>query len=295
MMIAFLAGTLLATGRAQSGSGADAAYQQSYDKWKTVLIDERKQNWLPLAGLFWLKQGENSFGSDRKNDIVFPKGPAHAGSFTLRGGDVSVQLAAGVTATIEGKPGREAKLLPDISGNPTMVEIGSLNFQVIVRGERIGIRLKDEDNDAVRRWAGPQFFPLDMNYRVTATWVPADGKRTIEVPNVLGDTQAVPVLGTALFKINGQELQLTDVGGDPSQGLFFVFNDPTSKTDTYPGGRFLRTKPVEGGKVEIDFNTAYNPPCAVTPYATCPLAPKENRLSTPIPAGEKYDHAHGHN
>jgi hypothetical protein len=89
-------------------------------------------------------------------------------------------------------------------------------------------------------------------------------------------------------------MSLTDLGGDPGKGLFFVFNDPTSKTGTYPGGRFLQTDPVKDGTVELDFNRAYNPPCAVTPYATCPLAPKENRLQTPIPAGEKYDHKLGH-
>jgi hypothetical protein len=102
------------------------------------------------------------------------------------------------------------------------------------------------------------------------------------------------VAGTVIFKVNGQEVQLTDLGGNPSKGLSFVFNDLTSKTDTYPGGRFLETDPVVNGTVVIDFNRAYNPPCAVTPYATCPLAPKENRLAVAIPAGEKYDRAHGH-
>src|SRR5262249_15357196 len=155
--------------------------------------------------------------------------------FTLHGKDVSLQLAPGVTATIGGKAGSQATLQPDISGNPTMVEIGSLRFHVIVRGTRVGIRLSDEESEALRRYPGPQFFPLDMNYRVTERGVAADGKRTIGVPTVLGDVQELPVLGIVVFKIDGQELELTDLGGDPSKGLFFVFNDPTSKTDTYPG------------------------------------------------------------
>ena len=129
---------------------------------------------------------------------------------------------------------------------------------------------------------------------MTATWLPSDGKQTVDVPNVLGDVSPTPIAGTAVFKINGQELRLTDLGGDAAKGLFFVFSDPTSKTDTYPGGRFLKTGPVTNGTVVLDFNRAYNPPCAVTPYATCPLAPKENRLSVAIPAGEEYDHKHGH-
>ena len=290
LMIGVLIGALLQVGAGQVSGAIDSAYQQSFDEWKTGLSEGLKQEWLPLAGLFWLKEGDNSFGSDRKNAIVFPKGPERAGSFTLRDKDVTLQLAPGITATIDDQPGAQAKLQPDISGHPTEVAIGSLHFHVIVRGQRIGIRLSDQESDAVRRWPGPQFFPLNMNYRVAARWVPAQAKRTVAVPDVLGDVHEQPVAGTVVFKINGEEVQLTDLGGQPAKGLFFVFNDLTSKTDTYPGGRFLRTGGVVDGKVEIDFNRAYNPPCAVTPYATCPLAPKENRLKVAIPVGEKYDH-----
>jgi hypothetical protein len=130
---------------------------------------------------------------------------------------------------------------------------------------------------------------------VTGTWEPSDGKKTIDVPNVLGDVTAAPVAGTVVFKINGQEQRLTALGGDPAKGLSFVFNDQTAKIDTYPGGRFLETDAIANGTVILDFNRAYNPPCAVTPYATCPLAPKENRLTVAIPAGEKFDKAgHSH-
>jgi uncharacterized protein len=273
----------------------DPAYQQAFDKWKGELVEDLKQEWLPLAGLFWLKPGENSFGSDPKNAIVFPKGPAHAGAFTLEGKKVVANFVPGANAIIEGKPATSAELQPDASGNPTMVEMGSLRLHVIVRGQRIGIRLKDVESEAARQYRGPSFFPLDPSYRVTAAWLSSDGKKTVDVPNVLGDVTPTPIAGTAVFKINGQELRLTDLGGDPSKGLFFVFSDPTSKTDTYPGGRFLQTDPVVNGTVVLDFNRAYNPPCAVTPYATCPLAPKENQLSVAIPAGEEYDHKHGHN
>jgi hypothetical protein len=129
---------------------------------------------------------------------------------------------------------------------------------------------------------------------VTAKWVPSDGKKTVDVPNVLGDVEPVTSAGTAVFELNGQKFELTDLGGDPAQGLSFVFNDLTAKTETYPGGRFLDTDAVSNGTVVLDFNEAYSPPCSVTPYATCPLAPKENRLTIAIPAGEKYDHLHGH-
>ncbi len=291
--IPLLAGTSFA-GDNPPASAPDAAYQQSFDKWKTELVDDLKQNWLSLAGLFWLKPGANSFGADSGNAIVFPKGPAHAGVFELQGTDVTVKFSPEAHATIDGKPATTAQLQPDTSGKATVAEMGSLRIKVIVRGQRVGIRLKDVDSEAAKNYHGPMFFPLDLSYRVTATWIPSDGKQTVDVPNVLGDVTPTPVAGTAVFKINGQELRLTDMGGNASKGLFFVFNDLTSKTDTYPGGRFLETDPVANGTVVLDFNRAYSPPCAVTPYATCPLAPKENRLAIAVAAGEKYDRAHGH-
>jgi len=286
---------LIALVAVASGTPAiDPAYQQSFDKWKAEQVDDLKKNWLVLAGLFWLKPGDNTFGSDAASSIVFPKGPAHAGVFTIRGEDVVAKFSPDAHAVIDGKPAADSTLLPDTSGKRTTVEMGSLRFYVIKRGARLGIRLKDLDSEAARNFHDLVFFPLDLNYRVTARWVPSDGKKTVDVPTAIGDVSPTPVAGTVVFKLNGQDFQLTDLGGNPEKGLFFVFNDLTAKTDTYPGGRFLDTAPVVNGSVELDFNRAYNPPCAVTPYATCPLAPKENRLTVAIPVGEKYDHAHGH-
>jgi uncharacterized protein (DUF1684 family) len=280
---------------ASSPTAPDAAYLQTYDKWKAELADDLKKNWLPLAGLYWLKPGTNSFGSAPDNAIVFPKGPAHAGEFDLDGKEVSIKPSPDAHVTAAGKPLAATKIETDASENRTVMEMGSLRFHAIVRGERVGIRLKDLESPAISTFKGLIFFPLDMNYRVTATWEPSDGKKTIDVPNVLGDVTPVPVAGTVVFKINGQEQRLTALGGDPAKGLSFVFNDLTAKTDTYPGGRFLETDAVVNGTVIVDFNRAYNPPCAVTPYATCPLAPKENRLTVGIPAGEKFDKAaHAH-
>jgi uncharacterized protein (DUF1684 family) len=293
LTLSVLAAVALGAGKPDPAS-VDAAYQQSFDKWKSELTEDLKQEWLPLAGLFWLKPGENSFGTDPKNAIVFPKGPVQAGSFTLEGKNVTAKFESSANATIAGKAVTTVELQPDTSGNATVVAIGTLQFHVIVRGEHIGIRVKDEESDAVRRYRGPVFFPLDLSYRVTAAWLPSDGKQTVDVPNVLGDVTPTPIAGTAVFKVNGQELRLTDLGGDATGELFFVFSDPTSKTNTYPGGRFLKAGPVSNGTVIIDFNRAYNPPCSVTPYATCPLAPKENRLTVAIPAGEEYDHKSGH-
>jgi uncharacterized protein len=287
--VGLLSGMVFAAPAAKSAP--DAAYRESWEKWKAGLIKSRKENWLTLAGLYWLKPGHNSFGSDAGNAIVFPKGPAHAGSFELKGNDVTLTLLPGVEASVEGKPVSTVKLEPDTSENTTTVAMGSLRFYAIVRGERIGIRLKDLDSPQAKAYSGPVFYPINLRYRVTAKWLPSDGKKTVDVPTVLGDTEATPIEGTADFVLNGKTMQLTaiDDGGD----LFFVFNDPTKKTDTYPGGRFLKAERPGNGAVVLDFNRAYNPPCAVTPYATCPLAPRENRLAAPILAGEKFAHAHG--
>jgi uncharacterized protein len=157
-------------------SPPDAAYVQAFEKWKAEQAEDLKQNWLPLAGLYWLKPGVNNFGSDPSNAVVFPKGPAHAGEFNLSSKEVRVKMLLAAHATFAGKPFTEGKLDPDISGHPTVVEMGSLQFRVIVRGERIGIRLKDTESPAVHNFVGMQFYPLDLNYRVTANWRAGDGK-----------------------------------------------------------------------------------------------------------------------
>lgn len=270
----------------------DGAYLRSFEKWKAELVDDLKRNWLVLAGLFWLKPGANTFGSASDNAIVLPSGAAHAGSFQLHDADVSVQFQPAAEAKIDGKLVSNAKLESDANGKPTIIEVGSLRIFVISRGSRFGIRVQDLNSAGVRNYAGPVFFPLDMAYRVIGRFVASDGKKTVDVPNVLGDVTPTPIPGEVHFKLNGQELTLAALSGDPKKGLSFVMSDLTSKTDTYPGGRFLDTDPVSDGKVVLDFNRAYNPPCAVTPYATCPLAPKENRLPIAIYAGEKYDRHH---
>ncbi len=273
----------------------DPAYQKSFDRWKADMVQDLKENWLTLAGLFWLKQGDNAFGSDQNNPVALPLGacPPQAGIFILKGKEVTVKFAPGVQAKVDGKRAGEMKLAPDVSGKASVIEMGSLRMHVIQRADRTGIRVKDLNSPAAKEYKGPVFFPLQAKFKITADWLPSDGKKTVAVPNVLGDVTQTPIAGEARFKIDGQELRLEALGVNVNKGLFFVFRDLTSKTDTYPPGRFLDTDPVNDNKVVLDFNEAYNPPCAVTPYATCPLPPKENQLGIAIPAGEKYDHKGG--
>jgi len=274
----------------------DAVYQREIEKFRAEEVKDLRSNWLVLAGLFWLKPGANSFGTASSNAIVLPAGtaPAQAGVFELNGDEVTLKMEPGAAAIIDNQPVMTAKLQPDTASKPTVVALGRLRMHVIRRGERIGVRLKDLQNPPLRNFTSLHFYPIDTAYRITATWVPSDGKRTVDVPNVLGDVTAETVPGEARFTVNGQQLKLTALGGDAAKGLFFVFSDTTSKIDTYPAGRFLEADAVQDGKVVLDFNKAYNPPCAVTPYATCPIAPKENRLAVAIPAGEKFDHSKPH-
>lgn len=265
-----------------------------YEKWKSDLVEDRRQNWLTLAGLFWLKPGQNTFGSDAGNTVVLPKtARPWAGELTLWNDKITMKLSPGVHAAIAGKPVTVPTVLQsDATGHPTVVELGSLRFYVIVRGTRTGIRVKDLESPAVQKYTGPVFYPINPAYRVTAKFIPAVQKRTVAVPNVIGDIEETPVTGEVEFRLEGQELRLTDLGGEPAKGLFLVFSDLTNKTETYHAGRFLDTGPVVHGAVVLDFNRAYNPPCSLTRFATCPLPPKENRLAVAIPAGEKFERLH---
>ena len=294
--MALLAGMASHVSMAQAVPGFDQDYRLQYDKWKADLEQERREQWLTLAGLFWLKPGENPLGSAPGNAVVLPgKGaPAHAGALTLAGKDVAVKFAPGVNALVDGTPATEGKLAADVTGHPTVVQMGSLRFEVIQRGERTGIRLWDLDRAEAKSYRGAIFYPLKLEYRVVASWVPYDKPRMIRVPNVLGDVSETPATGEVRTTVGGQGISLVAVGGDPAKGFFLIFNDPTRKSETYPAGRFLDTGPVKDGQVVLDFNYAYNPPCALTPYATCPLPPVQNQLTVAVPAGEKYDHSHGH-
>ena len=288
-------GSGAAAAAAQKPAVFDDGYRRQYDKWKTDLEQERRESWLTLAGLFWLKPGENPFGSASDNALVFAgEAPARAGVLTLTGRDVKVKFAPGVKAKVSGAASADGTLEPDISGHPTVVEMGRLRLEAIQRGERTGIRLWDMDRAEAKTYRGAIFYPLNPAYRVVATWVPYDKPRMVRVPNVLGDVTEAEAPGEVQATVDGKDVRLVAVSGQPDKGFFLIFSDPTRKTETYPAGRFLETGPVKDGKVVLDFNYAYNPPCALTPYATCPLPPEQNKLQVAVPAGERYDRHQGH-
>ena len=279
-----------------AGVPPDEGHLAEISKWRQQREERLKSEtgWLTLAGLFWLKEGANRFGSDPGSDVALPEGsaPASAGVLEFHDGKTVVTMAPGVVATIDGKSITQTELKPDSAGSPDILAIGRLTMQVIKRGEKYGIRLKDTESKARREFTGLHWYPVEDSYRLTARFVPYDPPRMLLIPTVLGTTEEMPCPGKAVFTINGQELSLEPVIEEPgADELFYIFKDETSGSQTYPAGRFMYSEMPKDGVVVIDFNKAYNPPCAFTPYATCPLPPAQNRLKVKIEAGElNYGH-----
>jgi len=276
---------------------ADPAYRAEIEKWRADREARLKAEggWLSVAGLFWLEEGENRFGSGPGNAIVLPAGaaPAAAGAFELRSKKVTVRVEPGVTVTAGGKPVTTMELRADDPGPPDVLALGRLSLQVIVRGGKYGIRMKDPESAARREFAGLRWFPVREDMRVTGRFVAWSGPHTIAIPNVLGQVNDLPSPGYVEFTLAGKPLRLEPVIEEPGDTeLFFIFRDPTAGRETYPAGRFLYAPMPKEGRIVLDFNKAYSPPCAFTAYATCPLPPPQNRLSVAIEAGEKDPHKH---
>jgi uncharacterized protein (DUF1684 family) len=248
-----------------------------------------EDGWLTLVALLWLKEGDNVAGSGTGATVVFPaKAPARLGVFRRTGEVVSLQPEPGVAVTTRaGQPFKGGVLAGDTKGEPDVLEAGGLRFHVVVRGERVGLRVRDPDAPKRRDFHGIASYPADATWRIVARWDPAPPGTFIPVPNILGTVDQSPSPGTAVFTLNGKEFRLTPVLETGETRLFFVFADETNRTETYGAGRFLYADPPADGHVVLDFNRAYNPPCAFTAYATCPLPPKQNRLPLAISAGEK--------
>jgi hypothetical protein len=271
---------------------ADEAYRAEVRKWRADREARLKADggWLSVAGLFWLKEGDNRFGTDPAGDIVLPAGstPAKAGVFTLKGARVTVSLLRGASGRVGGKAVEGiVALRADTSGVTDVLDMGDLSMNVIERGGRYGVRLKDKNNAARKSFTGLKWFDVDEGYRVEARWVAFPQPKPVNLPNVLGQVETMPSPGYAEFTLAGKPLRLDGVLESPqAEQLFFIIRDQTSGKETYGGGRFLYSDLPKGGKVVLDFNKAYNPPCAFTDFATCPLPPPQNRMSIRVEAGE---------
>jgi uncharacterized protein len=276
---------------------SEASHRADWEAWRAKRLESlrREDGWLTLVGLFWLEEGENTFGSDPSNRIVFPSGkaPTRMGSILLRGGVVSVSVDPRVEVTREGKFITQMRLQTDAGGaQPTVLKHGSLSFYVIERGKRMAVRVKDSQAQARRNFHGIETFPYQERLRIQARFEPYDPPRMIPVPNVLGTRDEEKSPGALVFEWDGKTYRLEPVLEEGETDLFVIFGDATNGSTTYGGGRFLYAKPPDTqGRTVLDFNRSYNPPCVFTPYATCPLPPKQNRLPISIEAGEKnYEH-----
>ena len=269
-----------------------AAEQASVLQWREQRFSSLTSDtgWLTLAGLFWLREGRNSFGSSSGNDLVLntPALANTAGVFELTGRAVRflAQSAGGVT--LAGAPAGDVVLKTDASGDPTILASGTLRFFVIERSGKFAVRVRDLNNRRRREFRGLQYFPISSSWVVTAHFVPYPAGRRIKIINILGMEEEDVSPDAVVFTKDGREWRLDTVQEGPGeQELFIMFADGTSGHETYGAGRFLHVPFASGGKTVVDFNKAYNPPCAFNNFATCPLPPYQNRLQSKITAGEK--------
>jgi uncharacterized protein len=263
-------------------------YEKEIFKWRmekeTSLRSER--GWLALEGLYWLEQGTNPFGVSPKHPVILSQGPKTSGVFTLHKDKVQLITCPESPVSISGMPAAEMMLQPDTSGDPTILSLGDLVLMLIQRGDRFGIRIWNTRRPERLNFPGRSWYPVKPEWRLAASFKPAEGSEMITVPDITGGTQDIPLAGTVNFFMNGIDHNLIALDeGDGS--LFIIFRDLTSQDDTYPAGRFLYTTTGTGGLTVLDFNKAYNPPCAFTEFATCPLPPPQNWLSFRIEAGER--------
>lgn len=265
-------------------------YAKDFEEWKKQRTERLKarDGWLNLAGLYWLEPGENSFGSDSGNTIIFPvTAPGFIGTYTVEDDSIFFTAHPGIEISMGGIHVTEIEVRTDMSEHPTFLETGSFAWYVIERGDRLGIRLRDYDHPAVREFLGNQYYKPDTGWIIDARFEAFEEPVEMMFPTVLGTFEPNGCPGTLRFDVNGTEQLLYPVRA--AEGFFIVFADETSGNDTYGGGRFLYAGlPDRNGIVHLDFNHAYNPPCAFTPFATCPLPPRENFLSVAVTAGEKF-------
>ena len=277
----------------QQAAADGASYEQELEQWKAKRLASLKSEdgWLSLIGLFWLREGENRFGSDPAGEIVLPEGkaPALAGTLRLAGGKVTLEARPGSGIRSGGQEVGTLELKSDEDGAPTMLELGSLSFHVVKRGERLGLRVRDRENPARAEFKGTEYYPADIRWVVSARFEPYEPPLKVPILNVLGMETEEVAPGALAFEVAGREYRLRALREKGNEQLFIIFADRTSGKETYGAGRYLYADPPGAdGRVTLDFNRAYSPPCAFTRYATCPLPPSENRLALRVEAGEKY-------
>ena len=284
-----------ATGHASSS--ADAPYGSEIQAWRTkVEASLRRDNgWLTLAGRYEMKPGANKVGTAPDNDIVLAPGlsPPHLGTLMVSNDKVVLKTAPGVEMFNERSDpiGFDERTLQTDMDKRDWVYLGRLSFHVIKRtdannADRYILRVSDRDSDNRKNFAGRIWYDVKPSMKVDARFVPYKDKK-VDIVNVLGEVSPEPLAGYLEFKLNGKMVRL-DALSEPGEPLFVIFGDKSGEDETYPSGRFLEVAVPKNGKAVVDFNKAYNPPCAFSAYTTCPLPPPQNVLTVKVAAGEKY-------
>ncbi len=251
-------------------------------------VKTNPRHWLALAGLFWLEEGDNPFGSADSNKIVLPGFPhPRSGCLRLENGQVCLTEAA--EGVLLNRQTAELRILKaDADGDPDLVEAGPIHLMVINRGGKAMLRAWDVDSPSLKAFKGFKYFPVNPAFNVEASFIPYDPPRIFTVTDVIGSQHESSMLGEVHFNLDGKDLVL-QVEDAEDEGLI-SFVDETRKDLTYPGGRLLTLPKPLIETFRLDFNAALNWPCAYTPWATCPLPPKENFLPVRIEAGEMRYH-----
>jgi uncharacterized protein (DUF1684 family) len=286
-----------------------SARSTDQNSWRQALLTWRSQRaeslqapdgWLSLVALDWLEDGDNTLGSAPDNRIqIAGKVPAHLGIVRLEKGSVRLLPPAGgfpKDLLIDGRPPQEQELLPDDTPQASKLTVGTLTIILIHRDDKFALRIKDPQAATRLGFHGLHWYEPKAQYRVQARWIPYTPAKVLDIPTVLGTVTHLPAPGVAEFKLDGEVLRLEPVLEEPGdKQLFFILRDTTSRKTTYGAGRFLYADMpdhglTQAGAIWLDFNRLYNPPCAFTAYATCPLPPPQNRLPIAIPAGERRYH-----
>lgn len=275
-----------------------ASEQDAVAEWRAARVSELTgpEGWLTLEGLYWLREGDQTLGSDPGLAVSLrhPQMPRRAGTFTLRADKVSFRAERNANVRVGGTAVTTTAMAPDNEPVPTVLEIGSLRLFVIERSGRLGIRIRDVDSPRRREFRGLDYFPIDDAWNVSARFDAYDPPRKIQIVNVLGMEVDMVSPGAVVFDRDGSEWRLDALlDGSDESDLLLMFSDGTSGHESYGAGRFLHVERRTDGIVSVDFNKAYNPPCAFSVFATCPLPPPQNRISLRIEAGErKYGGTH---
>jgi uncharacterized protein len=271
---------------------ADDAYRSGIERFRQRRVADLKaeDGWLSVVGLHWLHQGVTRLGSDPSSDILLPAGaPAIVGSLILQGEVAVFRAAAGAKITRGGSAFIEGEIRSDSAGKPDVLATGDIRMVLLKRGARYALRVKDNQSASRMRFTDLRWYPIDEDWKITARFVPAPAHTRLVFDTIVGEQEITDSPGYAVFEWGGKTYKL-QAARESDGSLWFVFRDGTSGRTTHGGARQLVAAAPRGDVVVLDFNKATNLPCAYIPFATCPLAPPQNRLSLPITAGElKYE------